>query len=201
MEEPTNQEPSALTPEEAVKNYVDNLPTVTSDAERWEWCRTCQHEKFDPGEGLQCGLIHAIPGFEDTCPDYVADVDKVMSRISVVREGEDAYTSPRRGCLGMYLVLAMMGSSFWIVYFLITYGSSGLINWMFIVPSGSMLLGAYMLYNSKRLGLLFLILGLLLQAYFRVGLRFMDEWAAIGALLIIGIILTFLIAPKWKYLK
>lgn len=40
--------------------------------EHLKFCSVCTHQKFDPKQGIICGLSCAIADFDPTCPDYSA---------------------------------------------------------------------------------------------------------------------------------
>ena len=41
--------------------------------ERLEFCKVCQHKKFNPKRGIICGITNDIATFEDSCNNYMVD--------------------------------------------------------------------------------------------------------------------------------
>ena len=115
-------------------------------SERIAHCSECTKKKFDPQEGIVCSLDGKKPQFDDTCPNFDGDINKVTARIN--QAAHTTSSGEIGGFLAWYLVFVGLGSVASLIINLATLNLSGdyagswilacadIISWLFYAGLG-----------------------------------------------------------------
>lgn len=170
--------------------------------EQLHFCKQCHNQKFDPRQGIICGLTNKPADFEGTCPDF----DQKVMEEPITRYGYRSDEPARGGCLTIYIGLIFIGSIIGIVGSLMgVVNTSGYISaipsWFYVVSilvSISNMLAAGLLYNWKRQGAYLLFAGMIMILFLRIAVGFTDPASFVGVFVGLGIA-SAVIFPKWEY--
>lgn len=123
-----------------------------TDSERMAYCTACNKKKFDPQVGILCSIDNSKPSFEEACPIFDGDIDKVKERIE--NDNKPKSSGEIGGFLSWYLFFVGIGSIATVIFNLATFNSedysgswflaiADIISWVFYCALGVYVIVAF----------------------------------------------------------
>jgi hypothetical protein len=110
--------------------------------ERLEFCAKCGNRKFDPKQGIVCGLTDMKPTFEMSCPDYVLDPKALVQHRPMEYE-ESPVSDADKKKAGRDMLFGALWFVGGLIVTIATYSSASEGGGRYIVAYGAIIAGAF----------------------------------------------------------